>query len=454
MRINENIKSISGDPKKAIKKLSLPIVLTMLLAVANNLVDSIWVSGLGVGPLAAMGFTTPIFLVLVGIGAGVGAGANSLLSRFVGAEDSKGVNNGAIHSLLISIVICIILTVFFAFALEPILYLMGAGSVINYGLEYGYIIVIFSFTIILPNVFSGMFRAEGDIKRATLSLALAAIINLILNPIFIYTLNLGIKGSAIATVVASFINLLIFIYWMFIKKDTFFSYDFKNFKYQSKIVKDILVVSLPASLEEILMAVVSIVLNYLVEITGGTIAVASFTAGWRILSMAIIPPLGIAISSITVVGIAFGAKKFKNLRTSVRYTVKLGLIYSIIITILLFIFANQISLLFSYSTNSVTISNEITKFLRIMGLYIIPVAFGTAAASAFQGMGKGFTSLSITLLREVILVSIFAYLFSIVFGFGVLGVYIGLILGDIIGCAIGYIGLEYYIFDLVKKAKS
>ena len=89
-----------------------------------------------------------------------------------------------------------------------------------------------------------------------------------------------------------------------------------------------------------------------------------------------------------------------------------------------------------------------------MGLYIIPVAFGTSAASAFQGMGKGFSSLSITLLREVVLVSIFAYLFSIVFGFGVLGVYIGLILGDIIGCAIGYIGLEYYIYGLIKKAKS
>ena len=86
MEINKNIESIIGDPKKAINRLAYPTILSMLLMYANNLIDSMWVSGLGSGPLAALGFMSPLYLVIIGFGVGIGAGANSLISRLIGAD--------------------------------------------------------------------------------------------------------------------------------------------------------------------------------------------------------------------------------------------------------------------------------------------------------------------------------------------------------------------------------
>lgn len=99
MESNANLDSITGDPKKAINKLAYPLMASMLLIMLNNIIDGAWVAGLGPEPLAAIGFITPLFMILVGVGNGVGAGANSLISRYIGAKDRKGANNAAIHSI-------------------------------------------------------------------------------------------------------------------------------------------------------------------------------------------------------------------------------------------------------------------------------------------------------------------------------------------------------------------
>ena len=102
METNKNIESIIGDPKKAINRLAYPTILSMLLMFANNLIDSMWVSGLGSEPLAALGFMSPLYLVIIGFGVGIGAGANSLISRLIGAKQYKESNNAALHSIVIA----------------------------------------------------------------------------------------------------------------------------------------------------------------------------------------------------------------------------------------------------------------------------------------------------------------------------------------------------------------
>ena len=177
MEKNSNIEMITGDPKKAINKLSIPIIASMFLIFANNIIDSIWVAGLGAEPLAALGYITPLFMVLIGIGNGIGAGGNSLISRYIGAEDTSSANNAAIHNLILGIILSIIVSIILLIFLEPLLKIMGATSVLNYAMEYGIIIFSFSFAMLLPPIFGGAFRAEGDVKRATLPIAITAIIN-------------------------------------------------------------------------------------------------------------------------------------------------------------------------------------------------------------------------------------------------------------------------------------
>ena len=118
MNVTSNLKSITGDPKKAINKLAFPMILSMLLMSLNNVVDSIWVSGLGAGPLAAVGFVSPIFMILVGFGNGIGAGANSLISRFIGAKNYKEANNTVIHTIILSIILSILFPVVILLFLE------------------------------------------------------------------------------------------------------------------------------------------------------------------------------------------------------------------------------------------------------------------------------------------------------------------------------------------------
>lgn len=450
MEKNSNIEMITGDPKKAINKLSVPIIASMFLIFANNIIDSIWVAGLGAEPLAALGYITPLFMILVGFGNGLGAGGNSLISRYIGAEDKHSANNAAIHNLILSLIFSIAISIIFLALMKPMLLMMGASEVLDYAMDYGFIIFIWTFAILMPPIVGGAFRAEGDIKRATIPIALAAIINMILDPIFIYTLNMGIQGAAWATALGPFISLLLMFYWIFVKKDTYLSYNRKDFHNDLKMYKDILVVGIPASLEQLILSVLTIFVNYMLTIVSGPVAVAVYTAGWRIVNIGMLPAIGVGTAAISVAGVAFGAKKYENLRITARYAVKVALIASIIVCIILNVFANQIVFIFSYSENSAHLAPLIAGFLQLMCLFILYVPFGASAGNVFQGVGKGTISFILTTFREFILVLIFAYLLGFTFNMGEFGIYCGMLLGGGIGSLICYGCIELYINKLIR----
>ena len=454
MEKNSNIEMITGDPKKAINKLSIPIIASMFLIFANNIIDSIWVAGLGAEPLAALGYITPLFMILVGFGNGIGAGGNSLISRYIGAEDRVSANNAVIHNLILSVIVSAVISIVFLLSMKTLLNMMGASSVINYAMEYGFIIFSWTFALLMPPIVGGAFRAEGDIKRATIPIVLAAIINMILDPIFIYTLNMGIAGAAWATALGPFISLLLMFYWIFIKKDTYLSYSLNDFTNDMGMYKDILVVGIPASLEQLVLSVLTIFVNYMLTIASGPVAVAVYTAGWRIINIGMLPAIGVGTAAISVAGVAFGAKKYENLRITARYAVKVALIASVIVCIILNVFSNQIAFIFSYSENSAQLEPLIASFLQIMCLFILYVPFGASAGNVFQGVGKGTISFILTTFREFILVLIFAYLLGFVFNMGEFGIYCGMLLGGGIGSLICYACIEYYISRLIKLRDS
>ena len=424
MQLNENIEAIIGDPKKAIKRLAYPTILSMLLMFANNLIDSMWVAGLGSGPLAALGFMSPLFLVIMGFGVGIGAGSNSLISRYIGAERYDDSNNAAMHSIILGIIISIILMILGILFLKDMLLLFGAGSVLDYAMDYGFIIFISSSIILFPAIVSSLFRAEGDIKRATWPLVLNAVINLIIDPIFIYYFNWGIKGAA------------------------------KNYHRKFEIYKDILWVGLPASCEEVIYSIVGICFNFLIMMTAGTMEVAIFTVVWRFVSIAFLPCMGIGISTITVSGVAYGARNIQNFRITLNYSTLLSLIITALICAIFFIFAYPISHAFNFISGNPEMIARTAEVLRIMVFYNLFVPFGATAVYVYQGVGSGFKSLVLTLLREIILSVGLAYVFAIVFNWGIFGVYFGAIVGMILGCFIGFICIVIYEEKFKKEVES
>ena len=208
-----NVDVMLGNPKKALLKMSLPLIVSLLISSFYNLIDAAWVSGLGADALAGVGFFTPIFMVLVGFGNGLGAGASFAISKYIGEDDKIKADNASIHSILLDIIISIILTVVLLIFLNPILNVMGAGETIGYATDYGMIILAGSIFIILSNALYGIFRGEGDSKRPMYAMIASAILNIVLDPIFIYNFNLGVRGAAIATLVSAIFVILILIYW-------------------------------------------------------------------------------------------------------------------------------------------------------------------------------------------------------------------------------------------------
>ena len=442
---NKGIGLITGDPKRAIRKISFPMMLTMLLALSYLIVDSIWVAGLGFDALAALGFISPLFMIIFGLGNGLGTGATSLIARCIGAEDKDKANNAGMHSILLTLIISIALPTISLLFLKDILVLIGAGSVLTLANEYGQIIFIGSFALLFNSLGSSILRAEGDMNRATYAIAISSLLNMIIAPLFIYTLKLGISGAAIATILSSLVSCIVILYWILIKKDTYIALKLKNFRFNMGIIKDILLVTLPATVEFFIMSITSIIINAMLIIVGGTTAVAVYTAGWRIVTIGMTPAMGIETALLIVAGVAFGAKNYKKLELSFNYSIKLAVLISVVLAGLIYIFAPSLAWLFTYSSNSAILAPSIVEFIRIFSIFLVAIPFGLASSSVFQAMGKGHTSLVLIIIRDLILSLIVAYLLGFVLHLGAIGIYWGIVIGIILGSAISYVYFKIFL---------
>jgi Na+-driven multidrug efflux pump len=167
-----------------------------------------------------------------------------------------------------------------------------------------------------------------------------------------------------------------------------------------------------------------------------------------------IPPIGIGTAAITVSGVAYGSRKYKNLTKTLHYSAKLGVGVALVTGVLTYIFAQNIASIFAYSSQSAFMAPAIAAFLQVMCLFYITVPLGITASSVFQGMGKGITSLILTVLREVIFISFFAYLFAFVLNMGSQGVWWAIVVGGGLGCVVAYLWANYYIKGLKKNYKK
>lgn len=210
---NKNVELMRGEPEIAVGKLAIPIMISMLLTASYNIVDGIWVAGLGQAAIAGIGFVTPIFMILNGVSVGRGNGATSSISRAVGAKNNEGASKSAAHSLFIFLIASIILTLFLITIQEPLLRAYGAsGQSLVEGLKYGTPLFAGLFAFMFGNGGSGILRGEGDMKRAMYAMIVSVVLNFALDPIFIYVLGLGSAGASLATIVSSLGSAVVILY--------------------------------------------------------------------------------------------------------------------------------------------------------------------------------------------------------------------------------------------------
>ena len=451
----EGVNLLCGNPKEAVKKLSLPLMLSMMIISLYNIIDSFWVAGLGADQLAAIGFVIPLEFLIISVGTSLGAGITSVVSKYIGQNNEQMADNSATHSVILSIIVSIIVTIIFTLFMKELLICMGArGLALNYALEYAHIYFVGSIFVVMPNVLYGLLRSEGDNKRTMYVMVLCAIVNMILDPLFIYTLNMGMFGAALSTVISLIIVLMVIIYWIYIKKDTYLKPMMSNFNYKAEIFKDILKVARPSICEMIFITFITALMHFIILAVSTTDSVAVFENGWRMITLATEPMMAISTALISVLAANYGAKEYENMKIAYNYAMIMGTIVGLLALIIFLVFAPQISYLFSYGETSVRLFQPTVDFFHIFAWFFPVFPAGVISTYMFQAVGNGTMSLIFTIIREAVCATVFAVLFGIILGWGINGVWFGILIGYTIGGLIAIIYSNNYLNKLIKENKT
>ncbi|MCJ2555070.1 MAG: MATE family efflux transporter [Candidatus Thermoplasmatota archaeon] len=445
----QGVQTLLGDPKRAIIRLALPMIAAFSLQTIYNFVDAIWVAGLGPDALAAVGFFFPFYFIALAIGLGIGTGGGAAISRRIGARDREGAGRVGSHTFILMLLSSLALAIpFFIFA-EPLFQAIGAGGTTGLVVAYGQILFAATPIIFLTSVGNAILRAEGDARRAMYAMVFGAVLNIVLDPIFIYTLGLGVAGAAWATVVSLAATSVLMVNWLFLRRDTYVHFAFRGFRFEGAILRDILRVGLPASVMFLTMSFAILTLNLIVVSVDGTDGVAVMTAGWRVLTLAHLPVFGLSTAVVSVIGASYGARAYGKLKIAYLYGIRLGLYMEVPAAIAIFFLAGPLAGLFTWSAASAGISEDIIAFLLITALSIPFMAIAVPTSTMFQGTGRGSSALLVTLFRTVILMPPLAYLFATSFGLGLTGVWWGILAATTLGAAVAFTWGRAYVNALV-----
>ena len=454
MARTKGVETLLGDPKKAIIKLSIPMIAGVLSHTIYNLTDAIWVSGKGPESLSAVGFTFPFLFFAMAIGNGIGIGSGAAISRRIGARDKPGADSTASHAIVIMLIIVLLFSSSMIILARPVMNLMGAGNALDLSVTYARIIFAGIIFIFFMQTAGAILRSEGDAKRAMYVMLAGSLLNIILDPIFIYTLGLGVAGAAWATLLSMFVVSFIAFYWLFVEKKTFVSFHFKGFRFENKVLVDIGKVGFPASVSQMSMALMAFSLTAIVSAVGGPDGVAVYTTGWRVTTLATLPMLGVAAAVTSVTGAAFGAGDYKKMEISFMFALKAGVLVESVLALLTFIFASQITWIFTWSEDTVRIIDDLTQFLRVVWILFPTVAFGMLSSALFQGAGKGLYALIMTLIRTLVFTVPSVWFFGIVLNGGLLGVWKGFVVSGLIYVPLAFGWASSYLRKLKRSTKQ
>lgn len=414
VELTDDVKTMLGDPHKALIAMAIPMIVATVVQSMNNIIDAVWVSGLGTAALAATGVAFPYFFIVMGIGNGIGAGASQALARRLGAGDYEGTHNVASQTLVMSMVSAVVISVVFILLAEPMMVASSAGDYLSECLEYSIPVFAGIPLIMMSGILSALLRSEGASKRSMVIQLLGAALNIILDPIFIYVMGWGLAGAAWATVLSMGVSSVVGLYWYFVRKDTFVRIPLRGFRFDRAIDGDILKVGIPASMEFIIMSLVCLVMNRIILVVDPVDGIAIYSTGWRALDMLMIPAMAFGFSLVPICAAAYGAGRMDKLRETYRYGIKIGTVVMLVLTVFTLIAAPFIVALFTYSEETTHLAARMVDFLRISAFFMPFITVSFASSGLFQSLGMGVRSLISTLIMNLLRVPICAVL--MVFG--------------------------------------
>ncbi|MEE9162243.1 MAG: MATE family efflux transporter [Candidatus Neomarinimicrobiota bacterium] len=427
-----------ANPRKALWQLSLPILGGMAIHTLYSVADMIFVGWVGAEAVAALAFNMPLIFFAYGTTMGLSSGATAVVAQALGGKDKTRADNTAEHAVFLGIGLGAGLTVMGLLWGSPLLAVLGAKGEIH-ALAWRYFQVIamgISFSV-LSAFFRGIMAGEGDTIRPMTLMGGGMVLNLVLDPIFIFGLNLGVRGAAIATVVSQFLVFLIFIYLIFLRRTTFVEFRLRHFRYRPAILSGIFRIGLPASLSFVIMALGAAVFNRILSGYSHH-AVAAYQIGGRIEMIYLMPIIAISTGAVTLVGMFYGAKEYGHLRAIIRYAIERAILFGLLAAAVIYPLAPQIMMIFKPSPEILEIG---VSYLRINALAFPIAPLGMISARVLQGMGRGLPFLVITFLRVLALSAPIAILFTYVLHLPVTYVWFAMVISIAIASTTGVVWL-------------
>ncbi|WP_026895465.1 MATE family efflux transporter [Clostridiisalibacter paucivorans] len=399
MEMNEKRAKMMGEENisKLLMKLGLPAILAMLVNAIYNVVDTMFVGMLNnTSAIAAVSVVFPIFMLIGAVGLTFGVGAASYISRLLGENNKlqadKSASTAFFSSLLSGIIFAIIGLIF----IRPILKAFGAtDTIIPYAIDYARILISGSIFTMLNMTMNNMIRAEGNAKYSMIGIMMGAIFNIVLDPIFMFKFNMGIKGAALATVIAQIFSFIYLLrYYLFDK--SYVKISIKYIKISKKIYGEIMKIGTPTFARQFLTSMAFGMINLGAKPYGDG-AVAAIGITMRVISIGYFVVFGYSQGFQPVAGYNYGARKYERMFESIKKSIVWTTIFTSSLALVFALGAKGIIGVFSDDPQVIEVG---VKALKYLCLFYPLFGYQNVNATLFQALGKGREAMILSISRQ------------------------------------------------------
>ena len=371
---------------KALLAMGIPTMIGMLVNAFYNLVDAYFVGGLGESQMGAISVVYPLGQVVVGLGLLFGNGAASYISRLLGRGDKENADKVASTALYSSVSVGAVIIITSMVFLHPILKLLGAtDSILPYAATYASIYIVSCIFNVFNVTMNNIVTSEGAAKTTMCALLTGAVLNIALDPLFIYVFDLGVAGAAIATAISQVVSTCVYLTYIFRKKSVF-HFRVKDCTYTKETMSEIFKIGIPTLVFQILTSVSISLINNAAGDYGDS-AIAGMGVVTRLISMGSLSVFGFIKGFQPIAGYSYGAKKFDRLREAIKTSILWSTVFCVIFGVILALFPTAI--VSQFTKGDAEMIRIGATSLRANGISIMLFGFYTVYSSLFLALGKG-----------------------------------------------------------------
>ena len=410
-------------------RISLPLMISMLVQALYNIVDSMFVARLSETALTAVSLAFPLQNLLIAFGVGTGVGMASFLSRKLGERDEESATKVAGNGISIASITWAVFAVLGLTVVKPFLNLFSDDAELL-GLSTGYseIVMVFSLFMFLSMMNERILQGTGDSFSSMLSQMTGAITNIILDPIFIFTLGFGVNGAAIATVIGQGVGCA--VSFICVLRNRFIHIEPRHLKIEKRMVKAIYAVGAPTIITNSIGTVMTGAINAIL-ISFSTTAVSIFSVYFKLQSFVFMPIFGLSSGMVPIIAYNYGARKRKRVTETIWKGTFIASVIMVLGTLAFNFFPRELLSLFSATEEMYRIG---IPALKMISLCFVPAAISIGLGSSFQATGYGVGTMIVSICRQLMVLIPVAYILSIFLGIN--GVWLSFIIAEIIGLVV------------------